>query len=260
MSEPRLRRRNHGKGHSYLLDDKKIDGVTTILNSLPKIALIDWAARTTAAAAVDRWDELAQMPLSKRLRELEQARWNAVKTAGLRGTTIHALADRLAHGLPVDVPDEHVGPVEAYARFLDKWDIHMIATEAPCANTELNYGGTLDAVGTIGRLGTGPVMIDLKTGGVYDEAALQVAAYAGCDLWQPDGPESEQAMPELEGLYIARILTDDVLLLPVVDEPDRLLLQFRYVMATHRWLARVKDDPAIGAALDPAEFHRAVAG
>jgi hypothetical protein len=247
---PRLTRRNHGKGHSYQLDGNKVDGVTTILNSLPKTALIDWAARVTAEAAVDRWDELGAMPPSRRLATLKEAHWNVVKAAQLRGTEIHNLGDRLAHGLPVDVPPEHVGPVEAYARFLDHWDIQMLGTEAPCCNTELSYAGTLDGIGTIGRLGTGPVMIDLKTGFVGDEAALQVAAYCGCDLWQPNGPDSEQPMPQLEGMYIAKILPDDVLLLPIVDDPARLLLRFRWVMAIHRWLAEVKDQPALGAPLD----------
>jgi hypothetical protein len=249
---PRLTRRNHGKGHSYQLDGNKVDGVTTILNSLPKTALIDWAARVTAEAAVDRWDEYAAMPPTRRLRELTQARWNVTKAAALRGTQIHDLGDRLSRGMPVDVPPEHVGPVEAYARFLDHWEIQMLGTEAPCANTELSYAGTLDGIGTIGRLGTGPVMIDLKTGFVGDESVLQVAAYCGCDLWQPDGPDSETTMPQLEGMYIAKILPDDVLLLPIVDDPARLLLRFRYVMAIHRWLAETKDTPAIGSPMDLA--------
>jgi hypothetical protein len=249
---PRLTRRNHGKGHSYQLDGNDVDGVTTVLNGgLPKPALVNWAANVTAETAVERWDELGAMSPIPRYEILKRAPWTTLKAAALRGTEIHNLGDRLAHGLPVDVPPEHVGPVEAYARFLDHWDITMIGTEAPCANTELNYAGTLDAIGTIGKLRTGPVMIDLKTGkGVYDEAALQVAAYAACDLWQPDGPDSEQPFPVIEGLYIAHILADDVRLIPIVDDPARLLLRFRWVMAIHRWLAEVKDQPALGAPLD----------
>jgi hypothetical protein len=57
-------------------------------------------------------------------------------------------------------------------------------------------------------------------------------------------------MPQLAGYFIAHILPDDVRLLPVVEDPERLLLEFRYLLATARWLAAAKDDPPIGAALD----------
>ena len=68
------KRRNHGRGHSYLLDGEKVPGVTTLIsNGFPKSALINWAARTVAARAVDGWDELAELPVSERLRTLEKA-------------------------------------------------------------------------------------------------------------------------------------------------------------------------------------------
>jgi hypothetical protein len=249
----RLERRNYGKGHGYKLDGQKVLGVTSILNTLPKDALIDWAARTTAAAAVDRWDELGQLTPTQRLKELEGARWAVNKEATSRGTHIHDLGEKLSHGEPVNVPDALIGPVQAYARFLDRWDVEMVATEAPCANTILKYAGTLDGVAIIPQLSDQPVMLDLKSGkGVYDSAALQLIAYGASDIWQPDGPDSETTMPALAGYFIAHILPDDVRLLPVVEDPERLMLQFRYLMATARWLATAKDDPPIGAALDVA--------
>lgn len=247
----RLQRKNHGKGHSYRLDGDRVPGVTTILNSLPKTALIDWAARTTAEYAEDHWDELAALPLSQRRRILEQARWNVSKSAALRGTQIHALAERLAHGLDVDVPDEHVGPVEAVARFLDRHRIQPLGTEVPVVNTAQLYAGTADGLFTVGA-DPDPVVIDWKTGWVGDESALQLAAYAKCDLWQPDGPDSEAPMPAVSRAYVARVLPDDVVLLPVVEDMDRLFLQFRYLHATWRWLEQAKDEPAIGEAVEPA--------
>jgi hypothetical protein len=63
-----IERRNHGRGHSYLVDGQKLPGVTTILNTLPKNALVEWAGKTTANYAVDYWAELAELTPSKRLR------------------------------------------------------------------------------------------------------------------------------------------------------------------------------------------------
>lgn len=248
MSTPRLKRRNFGRGHGYQIDGKKVPGVTTVLNTLPKDALINWAARVTAEAAVDRWDELAEMPPAKRLKELTDARWNVTKEAALRGNEIHDLGEKVSHGEDVEVPDAHRGPVEAYARFLDKWDVEIIATEAPCASTSMMFAGTLDSVARIGKLGDAVVMLDLKTGrGVYESAALQLEAYARCDLWQPNGPDSEEPMPEITGLYIAHILPDDVHLLPVESDREGLWAQFQYLLATSDWLAESKDIPPIGA-------------
>lgn len=258
MTAPRLKRRNYGKGHGYQLDGQKVSGVTTVLNTLPKDALVGWAANSTAEAAIDRWDELADLAPSKRLKELQGARFKINKEATTRGTKIHDLGEKLSHGEEVEVPDALLGPVQAYARFLDKWDVTVLATEAPCAHTGAKYAGTLDSVATIGKLDGEPVMLDLKTGkGVYESTALQLAAYAECDIWQPDGPESEQAMPELGStMYVAHILPDDVLLLPVENEPG-LFRQFRYLQMTTKWLADAKEMPPIGAPLQLDEVEGA---
>lgn len=256
MTGPRLKRRNYGKGHGYTIDGQKVSGVTTVLNTLPKDALINWAATATADAALDRWDELAAMTPSVRHKTLVGARWEINKEATTRGTKIHDLGEKLSHGEQVEVPDALLGPVQAYARFLDKWDVTVLATEAPCGHTGAKYAGTLDAVATIGKLGDEPVMLDLKTGrGVYESTALQLAAYVECDLWQPDGPDSEQPMPELgTTMYVAHILADDVLLLPVENEPG-LFRQFRYLQMTAKWLADAKDMPPIGAPLQLDEVE-----
>lgn len=250
---PRIERRNYGRGHGYKIDGHKVPGVTTILGgSMPKPALVKWAADTTAAAAVDRWDELAELPPTKRLYELQGARFAVTKAASLRGNQIHEMGQRLAHGLPVDVPDEHVGPVEAYARFLDEWQFDFIGTEAPVGSTQFGYAGTLDAIASSPKIAGGvPIMLDLKTGkGVYDETGLQLAAYARCDLWQPNGKDSETQLPAIDGLYVAHILPDAVRLRPVIEDTDRLMLTFRYLLTTYRWIEARKSDPVIGADLE----------
>lgn len=254
MSAPRLRRRNYGRGHGYQIDGQKVMGVTTVLNSLPKDALINWAARVTAEAAVDRWDELGKMPPSQRLKELTDARWNVTQEAALRGTEIHDLGERVSKGEAVDA-GEHQGAVEGYARFLDEWGVDVLGTEAPCGSTQFMYAGTLDSIAVIEKISPDPVMLDIKTGkGVYESAALQLEAYARCDVWQPDGPDSEEPMPEVHGLYIAHIGADATRLVPVIENRDALFAQFRYLHQTALWLAAAKDQPPLGAALNVEEY------
>jgi hypothetical protein len=251
VSTPRLVRRNHGRGHSYQLDGVKVPGVTTVTGNLPKNALIDWAGRVTAEYAVDHWDELSAQPHSARLNTLTRARYSATSKAALRGTQIHALGEQVSLGHQVDA-GEHQSEVEAYARFLDRWQVEVLATETPCASTQWGYAGTADAWATFGRgqYAGQRVLLDIKTGrGVYDETALQLTAYAHCDLWQPDGPESEAEQPPVDAVVVAHILTDAVELLPV-DASANQLRQFHYLLQTTRWLA---DGPYIGAAVgEPA--------
>jgi hypothetical protein len=264
MTTPRLRLHKFGRGgHAYTLDcdcpgryrktdPHKIMGVTTAIDAKAKKALVGWAGRITAEYALDHWDELAEMPPSARLDALRSVQFNTKNAAALRGTQIHDLGERLSHGKTVDVSDENRGPVEAYARWLDRWDIQPIATEVAVANTQYRYGGKADLFAWVGKLGVNAA-IDLKTSkGVYTETALQLTGYVRCDLWQPDGPESEQAMPVFEETYVAHIRPDSVDLLPAECD-DEAFSQFLYCLAMARDDAAVADNPRIHAPIDPPE-------
>jgi hypothetical protein len=249
----RLTRRNHGRGHSYRLDGHKVPGVTTILNALPK-QLTKWAAEKGADHAINHWDELAALPLAERHKRIMWAHREDVTSKGIRGTRIHALGDKLAHGEDVTVPDDLRGPVEAYARFLDFWQIEPHATETPIGHTRYRYGGTADLWGSIGRLGIGSALIDLKSGkGLYDETALQLAGYRYADLWQPDGPSSEEQLPDVEDVFVAHISPDDVRLVPVEVTPETFR-GFLYVFEVSKLLERLRDERPIGDAYTREDY------
>ena len=252
---PVLVRRNHGRGHSYTIDGVKVDGVTTILNALPK-QLKQWAADTAANYAVEHWSELTEETLTKRLDRIRFAHRDVLSSAALRGTRIHGFGERLVAGEAVEIPEEYRGPAEAYARFLDDWQIEPVAVETPVASVRHGYAGTADLWGTVGVRDGATALIDLKTGkGVYDEVVLQLAAYRHAELWQPDGPESETTMPTVDLVYVAHVLPDTVRMLPVRAGAEEFR-QFLYVQQTARWLARhgfKGDDPLIGDAVLPTD-------
>jgi hypothetical protein len=247
-------RSNHGRGHSYKLDGVKVPGVTTILNALPKPALVKWAAEKAADHAINHWDELATLPPSERHKRILRAHREDVTSKGARGTRIHALGDKLAHGEEVKVPDDLRGPVEAYARFLDRWGIRTTATETPIAHTRYRYAGTADLWAGIDRLGVELALVDLKTGsGVYDETALQLAGYLFADLWQPE-PGDERTLDAGDlPVYVAHIGPDDVRLLPV--EVDAAVFRsFLYVFEVHKALERLRDERPILPALTAEDY------
>lgn len=247
----RLQRRNYGSGHGYLLDGVKMMGVTTAIDVLDKPALRQWYANEAAKRVVDDWDKLQTMTPTERLEYVKYGPRDRVKAAALRGTQIHALGDKLARGETVDVPGEHRGAVEAYARWLDEWEIETIATETPLAHTTHKYGGTADLWGRVGKLDGMTALLDVKTGrGVYDETGLQLAAYRYADLVQVDGVETGSL--DVDGVFIAHVLPDSVRMVPAIAGESTFRM-FLHVLHVARTRAGWKDWPLIGSAIQPGE-------
>jgi hypothetical protein len=266
----RLTRRNYGNGHGYALDGVKVPGVTTVIGKLDKPALVAWAARMSAGYAVDHWDELTHLPIMDRAKKIEDARWDKNRAAVVKGNRIHGLGERLAAGEKVDAPAEVLGQVEAYARFLDTWQLESIHTEASVAHTQYHYAGTLDAIMNSPKLGM--ILLDIKTGsGVWAEVALQLAAYRYADLLQTEiaavGPRGgkkapelvEGPVPEVDGCYVAHVLADTVELLPIRAGEDEFatFLYLREVYAWHEEASNRNNDgyrPPVGQALYPEQI------
>jgi len=187
-----FRRRNHGGGHSYYLGDRKLDGVTSIISGgLPKPALVKWAANCAAEKAVNEWDQLAELPVAERLKLIARAPNDKRDAAAVKGTRIHAIADKLSRDEAVKYPDELAGHVESCVKWLDEWNPKVIAAEAPVYHEKYLYAGTLDLLAEVDE-GDGPEveLIDFKTSasGAYGDTALQLSAYGfATHILLPDG-------------------------------------------------------------------------
>jgi hypothetical protein len=172
-------RRNHGKSHSYYFEGTKIPGVTSVIGVLDKPALVSWAARESAAYAVEHWAWLSAKPIMERAKLIEDARWSKNKKSIDTGHRLHAIAEAMQHGRSVDVDPEHLADVEAIARLLDQWQVESVATELPVCHQEAFYAGTADVIASSPSKGLPLSVWDFKTGkAVYSEVALQLAAYA----------------------------------------------------------------------------------
>ena len=242
-----LRRVNRGTWHQYLDGDHELPGVTTVLNAvLAKPALVGWAARLSAEYVVDHWDELTEMAPSERLKAVRGASDRTSRSAMARGTRIHEMGERLVHGQEVDVPDEDVGPVEAYARYLERWHVVPLFTEATVASRRFQYGGTLDLVGTDSRGLT--FLGDIKTGsGVYPDVALQLAAYRYAEVMVTD--EGETPMPPVDEVQVMHVLPDTVRVVPVIADPAAFRA-FLHLRETYRVTRPWRDVPPLGAPMD----------
>lgn len=224
---PPYRRVDTPRGHHYVdAAGHRVPGVTTIIgDGIPKPALVTWAARVTAEAAVDRWDELDAMPPSVRLKTLLDARYADRDMAARRGTEVHALAERLVRGETVDVPPELTGHCEAYAQFLDDWQVRPLHVEVSIASHRHGYAGTVDLIAEITdptTEQTSTTLADIKTtrSGVFGETALQLAAYRHADvIMTPDG--GDIPMPQVDNCHAIHVRADGYSLLPVEAGPQQ---------------------------------------
>jgi hypothetical protein len=259
---PPVRRVNRGKGHSYVdANGAKVPGVTTIMgNGVPKPALINWAANTTAGYAIDHWDELSEMAPSVRLAKLKEARYADRDAAANRGTAVHTLAEKLVLGKEVDVPDELAGHVESYVRFLDEWDVQPVLTEFVVVSHRHGYAGTGDLIADL----VDPTrpgervrwLLDVKTSrsGVYGETALQLAGYRYADFYL-NAAGDEEALPVVQRTGVIHVRADGYDLVPVEAGPD----QFRallYVQQVANFCAESRD--LVGDALLPPSLQESM--
>lgn len=236
------------KSHRYRLDGDWVPGVTTLIGKgLPKPALPYWAARTVAEWVVgnpDLTEEIKRLgggrPAVAFLKELP---WQKRDEAAVRGTDIHALAERLAHGEEVEVPEHLAGYVQGYVDWLDATGFRPIVTEKACASRKWAYAGTMDAIGVFGAgpLDGQTVLLDWKTSnGVYGETALQTAAYARAEFYL-DGDE-EKPMLDIDALGVAHIqegLTEFYILASTPDEIDeafKIFTHIAYVAKRADWI------------------------
>lgn len=219
--------------HAYWLADdagrkRRITSVTSITGMLDKPALKRWAANTAADYATDHWDDLALMAPSARRREIAAAPWQARDKKAAAGTAVHAMAEALIAGQPVEVPDELRGHVEGLARWLEASGLRVTISEALVWSDEDDdlglcaYGGRFDALGTHPRHGA--ILVDWKTSsGVWPEHADQLAGYATADNLVIDG--ADQPMPDIATLAVAHIRADGTDLHIVPREARRIAEQ-----------------------------------
>lgn len=258
--KPDTRINNHGRGHSYHLDGDKVRGVTTVINDgVPKPALVGWAARTVAEYVIDRlnkdgdtitanglitdlqafnetrkWKEklgadgFSRIGLAKLLGQVQYAERDA---AGNRGTEVHTLAERLARGEEIEVPEPLTGHVDSYMRFLDEWQPTDALLERVVINRRWRYMGRLDAIYTLPGLGR--TLVDLKTSrsGPYGDAALQLAGYRFAETMLTEDGQGEEPMPEVDNCAIVWIRADgyDVFRFEVDDLAFRTFLYAKQI-------------------------------
>lgn len=223
------------KAHRYWLDGRPIPGVTSLIKGgYPSPALTYWSARTVAEWVADNRADVEQMwdqPRATMVGALKEVPWSTRDRAAVRGTEVHRLAEPLAAGEAVEVPEHLAGWVDACVAFLNDWQPTVLLSEVTVAHRAHWWAGRLDLVAELpdGRVG----LFDWKTGsGVYAEAAFQLAAYAHAEFYSIDG-EEEIPLPRIDFGACVHLSEFGYEVVPV-DISDATYKTFRHIATVAR--------------------------
>lgn len=227
-------------GRYYTIPDYKgmtFYSVTTALNAIAKPALMKWSAKMVAEKAIDLADRFAPVmskaDVEKLLKDLKAAPQEYTKAAQERGTAVHKLCEGLIKGgviLPLREA-EFMPYVDQFQKFFEENDVEFLASEMTVFNPEFLYAGTLDAIVTMD--GKNYVM-DIKTGGVYPSASLQMCAYArATHALDADGVAREQNIP-IDGAFVLELKPNSYKI-HFMDIGDAQFEVFKNVLAVSIW-------------------------
>ena len=241
------------KAHRYKMSDAEgkllpVTGATTLLGGgIPKPALVYWAGKMVAEFVAENPLEVERLRGTEDMvRELAKVPNKVRDRAAVRGSEIHAIAEKYVNGEEVEVPEEHLAEVQGYVEFLEAWEFEVVLAEKSCGNRTNWHAGRFDVLGRSPHLAGGRlVMVDLKTSNhVYGETALQTAAYAKSEFYVDDeAPDVEHPFPEVAATYVAHITpggTDLHVLCRDEAEIDKAYTMFLAAAYTHK-TAKTRD-------------------
>lgn len=192
--------------HRYKLDGAWVPGVTTILGVLNKPALTKWAAREVAEYVADHREAVEHLYLSGRgpmVAALKEMPWQRRDDAATRGTNFHDIAERIARGEEVDVPDHLVGLVESCLQFMEDYSIGDDAIPEVCVGSrEHRYAGKVDLLAN-------EAIWDYKSGKrIYASTAFQLTGYARAEFMCDGSGGPESPLPPIRAAYGVHIRED----------------------------------------------------
>jgi hypothetical protein len=211
--------------------------VTNVIGILDKPAIGRWAAKMVAETAYRMRASLPSMEEGEAVDMLKGSPWSKATRAADRGTDIHAYLESLMNGwTPQELSADAIPFKDAADDWYDKVGASLEDVQTEVTMFHPAYAGTTDLIGS--RDGQ-VVIADFKTSkAIYDEAALQLSALAGCYTladgsavpWRnPDG--TLEVWPEL---VVVRIGTDGWEE-KVVADPEHALTAFHGLLDAWHW-------------------------
>ncbi len=251
--------------------DQRLWSVTTIIGALDKPALVPWAAKETAIAALRSRDTVTSIEQTdgtdEAVRWLSAARYRrpqGQRSASELGTAFHEAAEEyaLSGTRPELADDPEIRPFfDQYDGWLQRVSPSFEAVESTVYHPDYGYAGTTDGFLTIDGV---RFIFDYKSSRKavdgrgkpttpYPEVALQLAAYRYAKiaaLWRPrrfeqyrrryyllSSQELDQAIPvpEVDGGICIHVTPEHCEAFPVWCD-ETVFERFLYVLEAARWV------------------------
>lgn len=174
--------------HVYQFNGTPIAGVTSILKTINKPALIQWSATTAANFVKDHWHEgMGKNDIELLCREAARAHNKVRDTAAGIGTEVHSFVEASLKGqpLPKITSEAAFQACNAFMNWRQQHTIKSLANEQILFSKNWWYAGTADILAMVdGKL----TLADIKTSsGIYPEMFMQVGAYTNAlEEMRPD--------------------------------------------------------------------------
>lgn len=236
---PRQARSGPRNQRYYEINGERYWSVTTITKGgLPEgYGLAKWKRTAVAEGAVrciqdGTLPKLVEMAPDAAVSFLADLPFQKTKRAADVGSEVHAQIEALVTGAPAPDPSDDAAPFLAqFALFLQEYEPRFLLAEATVFHRDHWYAGTLDAVVEIDGL---RFLFDVKTGGVWPEVALQLAAYRNAQWISL--PSGREPMLETEtDVALVLDLKPDGYRLREVFIGDPVYRAFLYCRETFRW-------------------------
>ena len=205
----------HYEVEGYQFDFSSVTSVTGIVN---KFGIPDYYKRKGIEKAIDIMAqpgaqerlELSAKLKNERARKHKNNTWQtelyeeaksgpqeAMDIATNFGTDAHEIIERIAMNdvnqkweSDLDESTEYSSIVEGFQAWNRDYDLQIIASELMVYHPAYKYAGTIDLV--CRRIGTDElVVVDIKTGGLFNESAMQISAYSYALEYLTGDPVSE---------------------------------------------------------------------
>lgn len=250
-------------GERYYADEvtrDQVPGVTSIIAGRAKPALINWAAKSAAEFAVANIAMISGLAKTDKFAAIDLIKRAHTRTAGNaagRGTDVHGIVEKLLNGEQNVPVNRDVRPfIEQFQDFATQYQLKPVHNEITLWSDRYRYAGTADGLWELtgdGIIDPGALaVVDIKTGasGVWEDAALQLAAYKHADFMLfPDG--SRERMPSTEASYAIWLRPDGWALIPLDTGPEtfstfialRRLFEWNKLRAPNAVMAPINKNP-----------------
>ena len=162
-------------GYYYLDAERVYVRLSNILSAIAKPQLIYWAGKQVFEAAADN-PALLSDP-----KNVSQMIYGKRDKAADVGKMIHSWIEAVMKDAPIDasaLPEGQRARGEGFLGMVKAHELSLIHQELTVYSDQYQVAGTTDLVAMVTFNGwRGPAVVDFKTGGIYEEAHIQVEAY-----------------------------------------------------------------------------------